>query len=106
MFDYPTISAIRNYIEASMGTTSDPLQSGGTPSGGGTFHQRIRHILEIEEDGADLHGLTSAESIAAVSKLSDSFGMDLPSTLLFDYPSIESLVDAMDLYVARACVAC
>lgn len=63
------------------------------------FVQEIEENLFIPRDEIELdepftsYGMDSAQAVLIVSSLSEKVGIDLPPTLFWDYPNIQSVID-------------
>lgn len=116
VFDYPTVRDIAAFV-ASLDDTSpasSQLQSAepAATAGGDLTNlrqdslpqsQALKHLVaclatEITGDAVDPNtplmeaGLTSATAIQLTTALEETLATDLPGTLIFDYPTVDSLV--------------
>ncbi|DBA84018.1 TPA: hypothetical protein ACH3X1_006502 [Trebouxia sp. C0004] len=111
VFDYPTVTDIAAFV-ASLDDTSpasSQLQSTkpAATAGGDLTNlpqaQALKCLVaclvtEITGDAVDPHtplmeaGLTSATAIQLTTALEETLATDLPGTLIFDYPTVDSLV--------------
>ena len=116
VFDYPTVRDIAAFV-ASLDATSSassPLQSADPAATAGSDLTNLRQaslpeaqalerlvaclVTEITGDAVDPHtplmeaGLTSAAAIQLTTALEETLATDLPGTLIFDYPTVDSLV--------------
>lgn len=59
----------------------------------------LSDLLEIDADDVDVtipfdrYGLDSSAAVGLTGELEDWLGKEVPPTLLYDYPTIESLVE-------------
>ena len=97
VFDYPTISEVSSFLEKRIGA-SDMQRDEGEASPANTGYA-LRELVfkSLEEEGGvemgdELSGLNSSQAVSFVSKLNSVLGIDLPSTLVFDYPNVEDLI--------------
>ncbi len=115
-FDYPTVRDIAAFV-ASLDDTSSAssqLQSTEPAATAGSDLTNLRQeslpqaqalqrlvaslVTEITGDAVDPHtplmeaGLTSATAIQLTTALEETLASDLPGTLIFDYPTMDSLV--------------
>ncbi len=115
VFDYPTVRNIAAFV-ASLDTTSASSQlqtAEPAATAGGDLTSLRQEILpqaqalerlvvslvtEITGDAVDPNtplmeaGLTSASAIQLTTALEETLATDLPGTLIFDYPTVDSLV--------------
>ena len=116
VFDYPTVRDIAAFV-ASLDDTSSAcsrLQSAEPAATAGGDLTSLRQdrlpqaqalkrlvaclVTEITGDAVDPNtplmeaGLTSATAIQLTAALEETLGTDLPGTLVFDYPTVDSLV--------------
>ena len=109
-FDYPPIGGIATFLESLTDSTAPPsaLASAPTPasscvpdrSGADVLNSIICELVEdiLGEETVGVStplldaGLTSASAVQLTAALEDALGTDLPGTLVFDYPTIASLV--------------
>ena len=94
IFDYPTISDVSDYLEEKI-TTSEMQATAATEATDLSVRNLIATSLE-EETGLQmedtLSNLNSLQAVSLVTKLNSVLGIDLPSTLVFDYPDAEAFV--------------
>jgi acyl carrier protein len=63
------------------------------------FITRLSELLEVEQDEVevdipfDRYGLDSSAAVGLTGELSDLLEIDVEPTLLYDYPTVETLVD-------------
>ncbi len=59
----------------------------------------LSDLVEIDEDDVDItipfdrYGLDSSAAVGLTGELEDWLGKEVPPTLLYDYPTIEALVE-------------
>lgn len=59
----------------------------------------LSDLLEVDADEIDVtipfdrYGLDSSAAVGLTGDLEDWLGMEVPPTLLYDYPTVEALVD-------------
>jgi len=104
-FDYPSVSALSDYVASQMGgddgARSD-VQVEAPQSGVSIAHVRERvlaiasgvvgHDIGASEPLVDA-GIDSLSGQELKSQIEDEFGVDLPATAAFDYPTVDALSD-------------
>ena len=100
-FDYPSIAALAGFV-ADTAASQLPAASVGEP--GTTAYTEMDVLAELQAIigtmiGSDVSvdqplmeaGLDSLSAVELRNELGDKFGMELPATVMFDYPSIKAL---------------
>lgn len=119
VFDYPTVRDIAGFVAASYNNTTAPtaIHSAEATNTAGSDQSKVSQSMMPQADEAvmleglvarlvtDITGdavdpsmplmdarLTSAAAIQLTTALEETLGIDLPGTLIFDYPTVSSLV--------------
>jgi acyl carrier protein len=97
IFDYPTIDDVSSFLEGKINSPEMPTEA-HTKMSDHSIRDLISTSLE-EEVGFELDdtlsGLNSSQAVAFVTKLNTMLDLELPSTLVFDYPNIDGIVSAI-----------
>jgi len=101
LLDFPNVSDLRDELDKRRGTSGGP-SSTVTPKPTLEVISGIMVELGHKVDQTDLskgfinYGIDSLELVRIKNKLSDALKMQLPSTLLLDFPSVRDLQDELD----------
>lgn len=109
VFDYPTVSEMVEFLSSSKGARG--ISEHGDSSDGNSMPQ-IKNVLQVvlsavgkslglqncdqqiaAESPLMSEGLTSTMAVQLVSSLESLFHMELPPTLVFDYPTAKSIAE-------------
>jgi len=100
-FDYPTIQALAGYLVQNGEANNSAGSSSQYKDLAVTTESTSRALLELVSTliGADVvrdqplmeAGLDSIGAVELRNAVHDSFGVDLPATVTFDYPSVDAL---------------
>eukprot|EP00443_Scrippsiella_acuminata_P059198 CAMPEP_0115481012 /NCGR_PEP_ID=MMETSP0271-20121206/57569_1 /TAXON_ID=71861 /ORGANISM="Scrippsiella trochoidea, Strain CCMP3099" /LENGTH=274 /DNA_ID=CAMNT_0002908715 /DNA_START=36 /DNA_END=856 /DNA_ORIENTATION=- len=110
IFDYPTISSIAQFSVSQMGPVAGVAATGGmpmmaAPAAPGLSASAVQDLLKriaadttggaVEEDKPLMEsGMDSLSAVEFRNRLSSELpGLQLPNTLIFDYPTIAAVAD-------------
>ena len=112
VFDYPTVNALAGYLSiklASNVVSDAPSASSATAVGPSKevlalqVHEAVKGVLGSSVGGDDAlmaAGLDSLGSVELKNALERRSGVELPSTLVFDYPTVNALAGFLSIKLA------
>merc|ERR1712078_622309 len=92
-FDYPSISLLAQYVNGVVGS-ADLLEGPDSAGVAGMVLEAVQTMTGVDvaqDEPLTTAGVSSAMATALVDALEGIFHTNLPSTLVFDYPSVSSI---------------